>query len=146
VRERLSHLIAHIVHGIRSFHEPKRIAGFLSLTCAIWCIDAMGAIFIAHALGLALSIALAFLLITGLGLGSALPSTPGYVGIYQFVAVKILTPAISKTDAIAYILLLQAASYIVVTVWGLIGLWVHKQFKGLAPMSAAPRRQADVRT
>jgi uncharacterized protein (TIRG00374 family) len=145
VRERLSHLIAHIVHGIRSFHEPKRIAGFLSLTCAIWCIDAMGAIFIAHALGLSLSIALAFLLITGLGLGSALPSTPGYVGIYQFVAVKILTPAISKTDAIAYILLLQAASYIVVTVWGLIGLWVHRQFKGLVPMSAASRHQVDVR-
>jgi hypothetical protein len=41
------------------------------------------------------------------------------------VAVKILTPAISKTDAIAYILLLQAASYIVVTVWGLIGLRVY---------------------
>ncbi|MEP6716699.1 MAG: lysylphosphatidylglycerol synthase domain-containing protein, partial [Terriglobia bacterium] len=81
---------------------------------------------------------LAFLLITGLGLGSALPSTPGYVGIYQFVAVSILTPfGITRTDAIAYILLLQAASYIVVTVWGLIALWVHKQSKPFVPVPAA---------
>jgi uncharacterized protein (TIRG00374 family) len=127
IREKVFHLIGHVVHGIRSFHEPKRIAGFLGLTCVIWCIDAAGAVFIAHALGLTLTIALAFLLIAGLGLGSALPSTPGYVGIYQFVAVKILTPAVSKSDAIAYILLLQAASYAVITSWGLIGLWVHKQ-------------------
>lgn len=138
VREKLSHLIEHVVHGIRSFHDPRRIAGFLSLTSVIWCIDAAGAIFIAHALDLSLSIPLAFLLITGLGLGSALPSTPGYVGIYQFVAVSILTPfGISKTDAVAYILLLQAASYVVVTAWGLIAIWVHKQSKPLVPLSVA---------
>jgi uncharacterized protein (TIRG00374 family) len=138
IRDKLSHLISHIVHGIRSFHDPRRIAGFLSLTAVIWCIDAGGAIFIAHALGLTLSIPLAFLLITGLGLGSALPSTPGYVGIYQFVAVSILTPfGISRTDAIAYILLLQAANYVVVTCWGLIGLWVHKHSRQLVPLSAA---------
>jgi len=77
IRETVSQLIGDVVHGIRSFHDPKRIAGFLSLTCVIWCIDAAGAVFIAHALGLTLTIALAFLLIAGLGLGSALPSTPG---------------------------------------------------------------------
>ena len=39
-----------------------------------------------------------------MGLASALPSTPGYVGIYQFVAVSVLTPfGFSRTDAIAYI-------------------------------------------
>jgi uncharacterized protein (TIRG00374 family) len=137
IREKVSDLIGHVVHGIRSFHEPKRIAGFLCLTCVIWCIDAAGAMFIGHALGLTLTVALAFLLIAGLGLGSALPSTPGYVGIYQFVAVKILTPAISKTDAIAYILLLQAASYVVITSWGLAGLWVHRQSRGPVPTPIA---------
>ncbi len=138
LKHKLSGLIGHIVHGIRSFHDPKRIAGFLSLTAIIWCIDATGAIFIARALALPLSYPLSFLLITGLGLGSALPSTPGYVGIYQFVAVSILTPfGIAKTDAIAYILLLQAASYIVLTFWGVIGLWFHKQSKPIAVGSPA---------
>lgn len=124
----LAHLIGQIVEGIRSFHDPGRIAGFLSLTVVIWCIDAAGAVFVGRAMGLTLSIPIAFLLITGLGLGSALPSTPGYVGIYQFVAVSVLTPfGIARTDAIAYILLLQASSYVVVTFWGLLGLWRLRQ-------------------
>ena len=72
----------------------------------------------------------AFLLIAGLGLGSAMPSTPGYVGIYQFVAVSILTPfCYSRTDAIAYILLVQAMSYVVLAFWGLIGLGVGRDLR-----------------
>ena len=46
----------------------------------------------AAALGFDMPLRVAFLLIAALGLGSALPSTPGYVGIYQFVAVTVLTP------------------------------------------------------
>ncbi len=130
----LAHLIGQIVQGIRSFHDRRRVAGFLSLTAVIWCIDATGAVFIGRATGLAVSIPSAFLLITGLGLGSALPSTPGYVGIYQFVAVKVLEPfGIARTDAIAYILLLQASTYVVITFWGLLGLWRLRQPAAVLP-------------
>ena len=70
----------------------------------------------------------AFLLLAGLGLGSALPSTPGYIGIYQFVAVRVLTPfGFSRTDAIAYILVAQALMYIVIGVWGALGLWRYRR-------------------
>ena len=56
------------------------------------------------------------------------PSTPGYVGVYQFVAVSILTPfGLSKTDAIAYILLFQAMNYLMVLLWGGIGLWQQRR-------------------
>ena len=88
---------------------PARPA-FSRLTVVIWCLDALGAVIGGAALGLRDSdLAVAFLLIAGLGVGSALPSTPGYVGIYQFVAVTVLTPfGFSRTDAIAYILVAQA--------------------------------------
>ena len=63
------------------------------------------------------------LLLASLGLGSALPSTPGYVGIFQFVAVTVLLPfGFSRTDAIAYILVAQAMGYIVIGFWGALGL------------------------
>ena len=66
---------------------------------------------------------LAFLLMAGLGLGSALPSTPGYVGIFQFVSVMVLTPfGFSRAEAISLAVVLQAASYAVNGVWGSIGL------------------------
>jgi uncharacterized protein (TIRG00374 family) len=121
---KLAYLIEQVAHGIRSFHHPGRIAGFLGLTGVIWVIDSAGAVIVAHALGLSLGLAVAFLLIAGLGMGSALPSTPGYVGIYQFVAVSVLTPfGLGRTDAIAYIVLWQALGYVVVTFWGSLAFW-----------------------
>ncbi len=122
LRDKLRHAMEQILIGIRSFHDPGRLFRFLSLTMVIWFSDAIGVILGMKALGMSVSLPLALLLITGLGLGSALPSTPGYVGIYQFVAVSVLTPfGYSRTDAIAYILLVQALQYVVITFWGLIG-------------------------
>jgi uncharacterized membrane protein YbhN (UPF0104 family) len=66
----------------------------------------------------------ALLLLAALGLASAAPSTPGYVGIYQFVAVAVLQPfGFSQSEALAYVLVAQAAIYVVVLVWGVLGLW-----------------------
>lgn len=132
LHDRLEHLVSHILRGIRSFHHLGRLGGFLGLTCVIWCFDAVSTITGARALGLTISLPIAFLLIAGLGLGSALPSTPGYVGIYQFVAVNVLTPfGISRTDAIAYILFFQAVNYVIVGVWGLIAIWKHRRAKAV---------------
>lgn len=120
--DKLRHAMEQILIGIRSFHDAGRLFRFLGLTMVIWLGDGVGVILGMRALGMDVSLALALLLIAGLGLGSALPSTPGYVGIYQFVAVSILTPfGFSRTDAIAYILLGQALQYVVITCWGLIG-------------------------
>lgn len=122
LRDKLRYAMEQILVGIRSFHDPGRLFRFLGLTMIIWFGDGIATIVGMHSLGMSVSLPLALLLITGLGLGSALPSTPGYVGIYQFVAVSVLTPfGFSKTDAIAYILLAQALQYVVITVWGLIG-------------------------
>ena len=60
---------------------------------------------------------MAFLLLTGIGLGSSLPSTPGYLGVYQFVAMTVLTPfGFSRDAALAYILVAQALGYAVILI------------------------------
>jgi uncharacterized membrane protein YbhN (UPF0104 family) len=72
-------------------------------------------------------LSVAFLLIAGLSVGSALPSTPGYVGIYQFVAVTVLSPfGFSRADAIAFILVAQAMMYVVIGFWGSLGLLKYR--------------------
>jgi uncharacterized membrane protein YbhN (UPF0104 family) len=84
-----------------------------------------------RALGLTFSFRVALLLLTGLGLGSALPSTPGYVGIYQFVAVTVLTPfGIGRDEALAYILVSQVLGSLIVLAFGLPGLY---RLKGAKP-------------
>jgi hypothetical protein len=120
LHEKLVGLSEQVLLGMRAFHHWGRFGGFVVLTAAIWTCDALAAMVGSRALGLNLTFPIAMLLLTGLGLGSALPSTPGYVGIYQFVAVSVLVPfGVSKDAALAYILITQAVGYIVVLLLGL---------------------------
>jgi uncharacterized membrane protein YbhN (UPF0104 family) len=122
-RDRLVAIFDQGLRGLRAFHHVGRLSAFCGFTAAIWILDAFATTAGAQALALHVPLSVAFLLLAGLGLGSALPSTPGYVGIYQFVAVTVLTPfGLSRTDAIAYILLAQALSYVLIGIWGSIGI------------------------
>ena len=128
IRELALRLTEQVLSGMRAFHDWRRFAGFAGLTVVIWLSDAAAAMAMGRALGLALPFSTAFLLLTGMGLGSALPSTPGYVGIFQFVAVTVLTPfGFSRDSAIALILVLQATASAVVLVFGLLGVWRLKR-------------------
>jgi len=121
---RLTNVMGQFLLGMRAFQHPGRALSFAGLTIVIWLADAMGAMVIAQALNLSLALPEALLLLAAMGLASAAPSTPGYVGIYQFVAVTVLAPfGFSRSAALAYILVLQATTYFVVTVWGVWGWW-----------------------
>ena len=130
-RGKLKHILEQILFGMRAFHDWRRLAAFLGMTAVIWFMDAVGTIIGARSLGLHLNLSMAYLFITGLGLGSALPSTPGYVGIYQFVAVTVLTPfGFPKSGVIAYTLLLQAMQYLSTGIWGMFALLRFRKLKG----------------
>jgi uncharacterized protein (TIRG00374 family) len=136
LRARMASSMMQIANGLRSFHNVRRLTGFLGLTVVIWCLDAAGAVITGAALGVAVPPIAAILLITGLSLGSALPSTPGYVGVYQFVAVTVLTPfGVTRTDAIAFIVVAQALMYAVIGCFGAIGLL---RFRATAAASRPP--------
>ncbi|HEY3928706.1 MAG TPA: lysylphosphatidylglycerol synthase transmembrane domain-containing protein [Candidatus Koribacter sp.] len=125
---RLDHAIEHVAAGVRAFHDPSTFSIFFALTIGIWSCDAYAAQILAPALGLHMSFPTALLLLVGLGLGSALPSTPGYIGIYQFVAVTVLIPFhFTRADAIAYILVAQAGGLVVTGVLGSIGLLQYRK-------------------
>lgn len=138
MRARLIAAMEQGLRGMRAFHDVGRLSGFLALTILIWCLDALGAVIAGAALGLRIPISVAFLLIAALGAGTALPSTPGYVGIYQFVAVTVLTPfGFSRADAVAFILVAQALMYVVIGFWGALGLWRYRQTRSAGPPRSA---------
>jgi uncharacterized protein (TIRG00374 family) len=128
IQKKLIHLLESCLQGLRSFHDLGRLSGFLALTAVIWTLDAVGTVIGAKALGFSMPLTVAFLLIAGLGLASAVPSTPGYVGVYQFVAVSVLAPfGFSRTNAIAYILFAQALLYVLIGFWGALGLLQYRR-------------------
>jgi uncharacterized protein (TIRG00374 family) len=132
LRKRVLGLAEQILLGLRAFHNWGRFTGFALFTVAIWASDSLGVMVGAKALGLTVSFRVALLLLTGLGLGSALPSTPGYVGIYQWVAVTVLTPfGIGRDEALAYILVAQALGSLVMVAFGLPGLYLLQGTKAL---------------
>src|SRR5438067_699835 len=77
LRKILLHTAEQVVTGLRVFHDVKRFAGFTGFTVLIWCADAFSVTVSARALDLQLPFFVAALLLCGLGLGSAIPSTPG---------------------------------------------------------------------
>ncbi len=109
---------------MRSLRNGRRLLSFLLLTVVIWLIDGLGTIIGVRVISQNLNLGQALILLSALGLSSALPSTPGYVGIYQFIAVTVLIPfGFSKSEGLAYILISQVIGYIIISVLGLIGLW-----------------------
>jgi uncharacterized protein (TIRG00374 family) len=124
LRPRLVSLAEQILLGLSAFHHWGRLAGFVLFTCAIWTADACSCMVLAKGMRLDLSFPVALLLLAGMGLGSAVPSTPGYVGVYQIVAEGVLVPfGILRDAALAYILVVQALTYLVVLLLGLPSLY-----------------------
>jgi uncharacterized protein (TIRG00374 family) len=124
LKEKLGRMAEQILLAIRAFHNVGRFAGFMLLTVVIWTADACTVMVAARGLSLHIPFSGAALLLTAMGLSSALPSTPGYVGIYQFVTVTVLAPfGIARDEALAYSLVTQALGYVVIAVLGTPGLY-----------------------
>ncbi len=124
VQGRLVALLQEFLLGMRALQRPGRALGFILLTAVAWSIDGVTVVLVGSAFHMGLILPQALLLVAALGLASAAPSTPGYVGIYQFVAVTVLAPfGYSRSVSLVFILAFQAVLYAGVIVWGSVGLW-----------------------
>lgn len=120
---RIEGFVKSFFDGLISVHRVDRFGKFIGITSVIWMMDAFGLWTLGYALNLSVTLAQTLVLLAALGLSSAIPSTPGYVGVYQFVAVTILGPfGVSRENALAYIFISQIINYVVVGTWGLVGL------------------------
>jgi uncharacterized protein (TIRG00374 family) len=131
LRENSIHQFQRFLVGMRSLQNIRRFSLFILFTALIWLIDGLGTMVGVRIIGQSLNLGQALIFISALGLSSAIPSTPGYVGVYQFVAIIVLVPfGFTKPDALAYILISQVLGYLVITLWGLIGLLRIKAASG----------------
>lgn len=124
IKAKLGEFIEKFLLGIRAFQNPARAILFTGISLAVWATDVVLALIMALAFDLILEPGQVLFLLAALGLASAVPSTPGYLGVYQFVTVTVLEPfGVSQNQALVYILTYQAVTYACVILWGLIGLW-----------------------
>jgi len=131
VSEKLRGIISGITEkflvGAGALQRWSRLWQFLLYSAVIWSLDTVTGLIVSRAFGLSLNPIQVFILLAALGLFSAIPSTPGYVGVYQAVAVLIMVPfGFSEAQSVAYIIGYQGVQYATITILGLIGLWKIK--------------------
>ena len=123
-RSRVNTVLDDLKVGFRALQHGRPALIFFGLTAVIWCCDAASVLLAARAFEIVLPIAGAIVYVGALGLSSAVPSVPGYIGVYQFVAVTVLPLyGASKTAALVFSLVSHACGYVIVMVWGLTGMF-----------------------
>jgi uncharacterized protein (TIRG00374 family) len=125
IRARLLALLAGFVQGLRVLRSGRQI-----LACVVWSLLSWGLFsasvaFFLHASGLdELPRQAPLLVVVVTNLGSAIPSSPGFVGGYHFLAVFSLSYwSVARGDALSFAILVHGINYVVVTGLGALALW-----------------------
>lgn len=116
---------------------------WIALSLAAWVLWATAALLVARSLELHLSLADALFVTAVLNLGSAVPSSPGYVGTYEWLGVAALgLVGIDKEPALAFTILLHATWYVPTTVVGAVALGTRAvvQVRERSSGRASPKR------
>ena len=112
------------IEGLSSIRHLGRLAIFLILTCCIWGVDAVTTVMVGAALGVRIPLLAAFVILAALGASSAVPLTPGQVGVYQWVASSVaVSYGVSREPALLLAVALQALNYLLLVFWGVLGVF-----------------------
>lgn len=111
---------------VEQLAEPlgrRHLFVWLALSLGAWTMWAFAALLVARSLDIELSLTEALFVTAVLNLGSAVPSSPGYVGTYEWLGVASLgLLGIDNEQALAFTILLHAAWYVPTTLFGAVAL------------------------
>jgi uncharacterized protein (TIRG00374 family) len=106
----------------------RHIVTWLGLSILAWSMWAVAAYLVARSLGIELSLTEALFVTAVVNLGSAVPSSPGFVGTYEWLGVAALGLLdVDHESALAFTILTHAAWYVPTTLFGAVALglrWV----------------------
>ena len=106
-----------VVDGLAEPLGRRRLAKVLALSLAAWAMWAVGAMLVGRSVGVELSLVEALFVAAVINLGVAIPSSPGFVGTYQWLAIAALGLFdVPREDALAFAILMQAVWYVPTTI------------------------------
>jgi hypothetical protein len=121
VADRLTHWAEGIVDGLAVLKSPGRFAGVVAWSLVVWGVNAAAFAVCFRAFGLAVPLEAALLLQGIIGFGVAVPSTPGFVGVFEAATrVTLAVYAVDPNRAVSYALTYHLTTFLPIT---LLGLW-----------------------
>lgn len=107
---------------VQMLGEPigrRHAATWIGLTACTWLLSSVASALVARSVGIDLSPLEAVFVTSALALGVAIPSSPGYVGTYQWLGVAALGLLdVPVEQALAFSILMQASWYVPTTLAG----------------------------
>ena len=134
-------LAENFARGLLLVHDPGRLARVLALSVLAWCFELSLFYVLMAGFALPASPALAFLVGSAANFATLVPSSPGYVGTFDGVLIKVLSDAagVATAPATAYALVVHATLFLPVVLLGTLVLWrSHMSFQQI---THAPEEQ-----
>lgn len=123
-------LVQQTRYGLASLdvvRRPRLLFGLLGWSLIIWILSALTNYLVFLALELVLPFWASLLLLVVLQVGAAVPSSPGRIGVFQYLAILTLSIfAVNKDLALGYSIVLYLVVYVPIVLIGGYYLWREK--------------------
>jgi len=124
LQARAQEILRSFTLGLEVLTRGRHLAAVMGLSILIWLVVVAGVQLAFWALGLTLPLIAGFVLVTIVSLGVMLPSSPGFIGTFQFFTVTSLALfGVSESQGFSFSLVYHAMQYFPITGMGLAYLW-----------------------
>jgi uncharacterized protein (TIRG00374 family) len=107
--------------------RPRLLIGLIAWSTTICVLSTLTNYLVFRSLSLQFSIWVSLLILVVLQIGAAVPSSPGRIGVFQYLVILALSIlVIDKNVALGYSILLYLVIYVPLTVIGIYCLWREK--------------------
>lgn len=122
--EKITHSFIDGFAGMKS-HKDSLLAFLFTLLA--WCGESAAYYFVLKAFGLHLPVYAAVMMMAIVNLGIMLPSSPGYIGPFEFFGVgTLLLFGVAKSLSLPAVLIIHALVWLPITLWGFYYMWTYK--------------------
>lgn len=124
LRAKVTHILDAFLDGLAVLRSPKDVLAVFVLSVVIWLFEASMYYIIMLGFNFTQPFYVLLLATAAANLFTIAPSTPGYVGVFDFPVRATLTAyGVAESVAISYTLVLHAALWVPVTLLGVYFLW-----------------------
>lgn len=114
-------MVAQVFSGLHALRSRRSIALLVLYTVLIWAANVLLAWITLRAFHVSVPFTAAILLTSVLNLGMAVPSSPGYVGVYEYLMVLTLSLyGVAHTPALAAAFAYHAIAFVPIAIIGLV--------------------------
>ena len=125
--QRINNMLLASIEGIETIFNRKCAFGFLMLTGLIWLVEVLIVYFTATSLNLPLAFGNALFVLLILSIGLMIPSSPGFIGTYEFFGITALSLIGFQGElSLSFVLLLHIITLLSSTSIGIICLLTRK--------------------